>query len=309
MALSERGAEDNLSLREKSLLKRRVNKEHNSNFRAGYIHINEDSLHKTGLRGRKRVLLFCVLALLFIGVAFNVTLTVGILYFMKINHIGMTSLEFILPDHNLRFLDDVFMESGSVLQGFLGGRGMRDIDMEGQKVVLNSTGGDSSLSVGMAGVAMETDDFVVIDRLTGKLIFSTRTGSPVKTMVMKNLHAKSVLANKVVPREGVEDLHLHSFHDLEITGNEGVIIDAGGKVDFASRLDIVINSMSGDIELEGADGIYIAEHLTKSMDKNQTSEMAYKLCVCMPMGKVFLLPMVEPDLFCDNIDDSLCEIF
>ncbi len=56
----QRGSSPSLSLREKSTLKRRVNKEHNSNFRAGYVHINEEYLHKTGIRGRKTYFVFGV---------------------------------------------------------------------------------------------------------------------------------------------------------------------------------------------------------------------------------------------------------
>ncbi len=56
---------------EKSLERRRVNKEHNSNFRAGHVPINEEHLHKTGLRGRKRFFAYLILALVFIAAITN----------------------------------------------------------------------------------------------------------------------------------------------------------------------------------------------------------------------------------------------
>lgn len=58
-------------MRQKSALKRRITREHNSNFRAGYININEQYLHKTGIRGRKRYFLYCLVALLFIVAIVN----------------------------------------------------------------------------------------------------------------------------------------------------------------------------------------------------------------------------------------------
>ncbi|KAB1281904.1 Beta-sarcoglycan, partial [Camelus dromedarius] len=59
------------SMREKAVERRNVNKEHNSNFKAGYIPIDEDRLHKTGLRGRKGNLAICVIILLFILAVIN----------------------------------------------------------------------------------------------------------------------------------------------------------------------------------------------------------------------------------------------
>ena len=58
-----------MSMRGKSQLKRRINKEHNSNFRAGYVPVNEEYLHKAGIRGRKRFLLYsCLVVLLVLAV-------------------------------------------------------------------------------------------------------------------------------------------------------------------------------------------------------------------------------------------------
>lgn len=58
-------------MREKAVERRNINKEHNSNFKAGYIPIDEDRLHKTGLRGRKGNLAICVIVLLFILAVIN----------------------------------------------------------------------------------------------------------------------------------------------------------------------------------------------------------------------------------------------
>ena len=60
-----------MSMREKSLHRRRVNREHNSNFRAGYVHINEEHLHKAGLRGRKKCFFIMAIVLLALLVISN----------------------------------------------------------------------------------------------------------------------------------------------------------------------------------------------------------------------------------------------
>ena len=69
-------ANGGLSMLQKSLERRRVNKEHNSNFRAGHVPVNEEHLHKTGLRGRKTLFAYIVLALLFVAAIVNLCVSV-----------------------------------------------------------------------------------------------------------------------------------------------------------------------------------------------------------------------------------------
>ena len=59
------------SMREKAIERRSINKEHNSNFKAGYVPIEEERLHKTGLRGRKGNMAVCIVVLLFLLALIN----------------------------------------------------------------------------------------------------------------------------------------------------------------------------------------------------------------------------------------------
>lgn len=59
------------SMREKAIERRSINKEHNSNFKAGYVPIEEERLHKTGLRGRKGNVAVCFVVLLFLLALIN----------------------------------------------------------------------------------------------------------------------------------------------------------------------------------------------------------------------------------------------
>lgn len=58
-------------MREKAIERRSINKEHNSNFKAGYVPIEEERLHKTGLRGRKGNMAVCFVVLLFLLALIN----------------------------------------------------------------------------------------------------------------------------------------------------------------------------------------------------------------------------------------------
>lgn len=59
------------TMREKAIERRNINKEHNSNFKAGYVPIEEERLHKTGLRGRKGNMAVCIIVLLFLLALIN----------------------------------------------------------------------------------------------------------------------------------------------------------------------------------------------------------------------------------------------
>ncbi len=67
-------------MREKAIERRSVNKEHNSNFKAGYIQIEEERLHKTGLRGRKGIIAIGIIILLFLLALINLIVSLSVLY-------------------------------------------------------------------------------------------------------------------------------------------------------------------------------------------------------------------------------------
>lgn len=66
------------SMREKAIERRCINKEHNSNFKAGYVPIEEERLHKTGLRGRKGNMAVCIVVLLFLLALINLIVSKSI---------------------------------------------------------------------------------------------------------------------------------------------------------------------------------------------------------------------------------------
>lgn len=76
-------------MREKAIERRSINKEHNSNFKAGYVPIEEERLHKTGLRGRKGNMAVCFVVLLFLLALINLIVSRFIVHLM----IVCTSLE------------------------------------------------------------------------------------------------------------------------------------------------------------------------------------------------------------------------
>ena len=73
------------------MVRHRVNREHSSNFNAGYINIDEQYLHKTGVRGRKAYflygLVFILIALTLLNILVSYTLFGGkVLLVFFFNH-------------------------------------------------------------------------------------------------------------------------------------------------------------------------------------------------------------------------------
>lgn len=71
-------------MREKAIERRCINKEHNSNFKAGYVPIEEERLHKTGLRGRKGNMAVCFVVLLFLLALINLIVSGFNVHLMRI---------------------------------------------------------------------------------------------------------------------------------------------------------------------------------------------------------------------------------
>ncbi|RUS89483.1 hypothetical protein EGW08_002780, partial [Elysia chlorotica] len=75
MALGGNLGASTLSMRAKAARKRRINSKHNSNFRAGFVPVDEDRLQRSGIRGRKRYFLYCLIGTLLGVTVLNLAVT------------------------------------------------------------------------------------------------------------------------------------------------------------------------------------------------------------------------------------------
>ena len=60
--------------------------------------------------------------------------TVGLVYFMSVTHVGMVSLEFLPGGRYLRALYDVHVGSMKINNGIIGGRFGKNLVIDGRKV-------------------------------------------------------------------------------------------------------------------------------------------------------------------------------
>ncbi|XP_069130949.1 beta-sarcoglycan-like [Argopecten irradians] len=309
----ERGDVSNMSMREKSTLKRRINREHNSNFRAGYININEPYLHKTGIRGRKRFFLYCVIIFLILLACANALLTAGIMYALKFSYFGVQSLEFIPNSQLLRFLSDTTLTTVQIFDGFIGSRKNSSIVIQNENgpVVFMAEGGledkASKIELRPGNVEVKSvDNFLVGSPDTGNVLLSTgldaiqewnSIGSP-----GINIHAPVVEAPVLESVPGVDGLNIESYQNTDIKGMEGLELSALGKVYFITK-NITLQSTDGSITMDATNGVYLDSNLPRaSAPLSSTTTNAYKVCVCMPSGRLFTVQVTGPGVGCADAD-------
>lgn len=93
---------------------------------------------------------------------------------------------------------------------------------------------------------------------------------------------------------------------LHLKGAEGTDIEGKEVVWYADQ-DIFLNSTNGSVVISGKDGVFIDRRVPRATisTKNYVTSQ-FKLCVCMPEGKLFRIPVLnlnEP-IRCDHINMS-----
>uniref|UniRef100_A0A8C2P449 Beta-sarcoglycan n=1 Tax=Capra hircus TaxID=9925 RepID=A0A8C2P449_CAPHI len=164
------------SMREKAVERRNVNKEHNSNFKAGYIPIDEDRLHKTGLRGRKGNLAICVIILLFILAVINLIITLVIWAVIRIGPNGCDSMEF--HESGLGLLRFKQVSDMGVIhplyKSTVGGRRNENLVITGNNQPIVFQQGTTKLSVEKNKTSITSDiGMQFFDPRTQNILFST----------------------------------------------------------------------------------------------------------------------------------------
>ncbi|XP_053531694.1 beta-sarcoglycan isoform X2 [Ictalurus punctatus] len=162
------------SMREKAIERRTVSKEHNSNFKAGYVPIEEERLHKTGLRGRKGNIAVCIIVLLFLLALINLIITLVIWTVIRIGPNGCDSMEFH-ESGLLRFKQKADMGVVHPLhKSTVGGRKDQDLVITGNNNPVVFQQGNTRLSVEKDKTSITSDlGISFTDPRTQTTFFST----------------------------------------------------------------------------------------------------------------------------------------
>ncbi|TDH08132.1 hypothetical protein EPR50_G00094510 [Perca flavescens] len=269
------------SMREKAIERRCINKEHNSNFKAGYVPIEEERLHKTGLRGRKGNMAVCIVILLFLLALINLIITLVIWTVIRIGPNGCDSMEF----HEtglLRFKQKADMGIIHPLhKSTVGGRKDQDLVLVGNNNPVVFQQGTTKLSVEKDKTSVVSDVGISFtDPRTQTTFFSTdfenhefHLPEGVKVLSVKKASTERITSS------ASSDLNIKGDSKAIIRGNEGVNImgrtvefKMGGGIELRAENSIVLNGsvMFNATRIPNSAGdVYFDEGMER-----------YKLCMC-----------------------------
>lgn len=302
---------DSLSMRDKSLLKRSASKHHNNNFKAGYVPVHEQYLQKTGIRGRKTFAFWALVGLLFILAVGNLILTMTILGVLRLGQ-GMQSLELVPEENSLKFfgytdLDYVYKRDG-LIEGYeniplhiLSERGSINFNL------VSRTGRSAEkFQMSKNGTHFKNIDTFEVKNKNGKAVFTTNLPNYRIVKTVSNINAKMAQTNRIVSPTG-DSLELDA-KTITLKGAEGTEMEAR-EIVWSADQDVYLQSINGSIVLSGKEGIYVDIHKIPIVVPKHNSFMTsqFKVCVCMPQGKLFRIPVpANPNtkIYCTHVDPS-----
>ncbi|XP_037990582.1 beta-sarcoglycan [Motacilla alba alba] len=289
------------SMREKAVERRNVNKEHNSNFKAGYIPIDEDRLHKTGLRGRKGNLAICVIVVLFILAVVNLIITLVIWAVIRIGPNGCDSMEF----HESGLLRFKQVSDMGVIhplyKSTVGGRRNEDLVITGNNQPIVFQQGTTKLSVEKDKTSITSDiGMEFVDPRTQNTLFSTdyethefHLPNGVKILNVQKASTERITSN------ATSDLNIKVDGRAIVRGNEGVFI-TGKTIEFR---------MGGNMELKAENSIILNGTVMVSPSRlpssshgeqfNNGNWLRFKLCMCAD-GTLFKVQVSGHNMGCQT---------
>ncbi|KAK4881791.1 hypothetical protein RN001_005110 [Aquatica leii] len=298
---------DSISIRDKSLLKRSIPKHHNNNnnCKAGYIPVHQQDYNKVGLQGRKTFAFWTLVFLLFILAFGNLILTIVILGVLRLGQ-GMQSLELIPDEQALKFIGDtdlgnIYKRDGKI-EGFLN-IPVEIVSKNGSlivKLAIKYGRSINKIKVDSNGTTLEEIDEFEIKNKNNGLIFSTNSTDFVKYKNLNNIDTKMMETNRVVSPVNKE-LEFEGRH-VFLKGAEGTNMESK-KITWSADQNIHLESRS--LLINSSNVVIVDTILSKH---NEFSKAHYKVCICMPQGKLFKLRLPSPNvkIFCNQVASNPC---
>ncbi|KAJ2942253.1 hypothetical protein O0L34_g15801 [Tuta absoluta] len=275
-----------------------------------YSDRNGNDVSKNMSKGRKTFAFWTLVCLLFVLAIGNLALTFTILAVLRLGQ-GMESMEF-LPEHNaIKLFGETGLEHVYKRDGLI--ESFRDAPMQ----VLSENGSvtfnlqtrlsrsDTKLVVNASGVFIRgVNSFELLDPDTGDVVFSTSAPEMTVPDGVNNLQARQI-STKRVSSPLDEDLILKSESSAHLRGAEGTHMEAK-ELFWSADQDIYLKSVNGSIILSGKEGVYVDVRylpIAAAVSKSERPSGQYKVCVCMPEGKLFRIAVpVGRSADCDHVN-------
>ncbi|KAK7070706.1 hypothetical protein SK128_019182 [Halocaridina rubra] len=236
-----------------------------------------------------------IVAVLLILASGNLLLTFFAMGVLRLGY-GMESIEFLPGSSAVKFygrtdLGNIFKRDG-IIHSYSDVPFSIQGDNSKVSLSLSTSSNPPMLEVGPEKTEIrQVESFQVTDPDSGSTVFSTNYPSFGLPQGVRNLNVKRSKTARVTSPT-FSDLKIRSDTTIRLKGNEGMSFD-GGKLTWSADQDIYVKSLNGSIMLEAKTGIMVdvntlplAGPLDTSKDRGQ-----YKLCMCMPQGQLFRVPV------------------
>ncbi|XP_024942567.1 uncharacterized protein LOC107269503 isoform X2 [Cephus cinctus] len=247
---------------------------------------------------RKR---YCLWMLTFVLAAMgfcNLLLSITIIAVLRVSQ-GMEAME-VIPDENLiKFygrtdLDKVCLQAG-VCQGY-GDEPMElSGDDAGVQINLKNRRDKliSSIKVLANGTTIsQVESFEIKDPQTGSSYFSTDFPNFGLPSGVRKIDIDIAVTHRITSPIN-ESLTIKSDGQISMSGGEGNRME-GKEIVWTADKDIFLKSLNGNIILSAKEGISIdikSIPIVSSSILKRVESGQYKVCVCMPQGKLFRVPV------------------
>lgn len=268
-----------------------------------------------------------VLALTIIALA-NLFLTITIFSVLSLTK-SMKSVE-VLPAANLikffgNFEIDKLIKADGIISGF--SEDPIQITAQGSDINLKVENTLDSLSSPLLNIGQDSVEFLNVDsfdvyepnRMPSKSnAFSTTFPNFDLPKGVQSLHIQKASVNRIT--SGLNhslSIDGSSNSSVHLRGNEGLQLKSRELI-FSADQNLSLRSINGSIILDAQDGVFldvdrIALSPIKLKDQNMFMQTIaeYKLCICMPGGVLFRIPVLEgtDTIHCNSIDlaeENLC---
>ncbi|XP_043247839.1 uncharacterized protein LOC122394779 [Colletes gigas] len=230
----------------------------------------------------------------------NLFLNITVIAVLRISQ-GMEAME-VIPDENLvKFygktdLDRVCLQSG-VCQSYgdepmeiSGDEAGVQIDVNGRRSYEETL---AKVTVLPNGTTMSrVESFEIKDPRTGITYFTTNFPNFGLPAGVQKIDVKIAETYRITSPVN-ESLTVNSDDQISIHGAEGATMESKDIV-WSADTDIFLKSANGSIVLDAKDGVSIdVENIPVApmFLQNPTSHEQYKVCICMPQGKLFKVPV------------------
>ncbi|XP_039948837.1 uncharacterized protein LOC126767961 [Bactrocera neohumeralis] len=249
-------------------------------------------------KGRKTFAFWTIFFILLVLTIGNLILMLTIFGVMHLGR-GINGLE-IIPEHDLiKFygytdLDRVYSKQNGRIEGFIDDP-LTITGDDGVYVRLHKNGqAYNRLTLDKSGIQFQAvNNFEVRDSTSGDTIITSHRPHYNIPAGAESLLAKTVSASRIASPIG-SSLNMDADVGVSFKGSEGISLDAANVLIQSLSYDMTVNSTEGLIILEAGDGIYLDMDkipIVSSEFGLRTGSIQYKICVCMPKGNLFRIPV------------------